>query len=355
MAERPTLAELRDYRSEANLQLRNLATRRAFYLEAYKNYIVQQYVGRFNTELYPEVEARIERGMYLIGLRNAMVTEQSNKALRKTFREIDKLVRHAFFDMEVRLDRDMKRLARDEREHERSMLVSAIPAAALALTLPRMQKVEKAVAERPLYGRTGSQWTRELAEKQIQDTKQQVRIGVSRGEKPEEIVRRVRGTAAARFEDGVHGRSRRHLQGVLMSSVAFVAAQTRSVSRELNIDIVPREQWTCVLDAATCLECMSWHGEVFRVAEGPSPPLHIRCRCIRIPMGLGDPASAQMFDDWLSEQPQEIVVEALGVRRARLFRKGGMQVGDFTNSVGRTYTLKQLREKEPWAFRAAGL
>jgi SPP1 gp7 family putative phage head morphogenesis protein len=354
MAE-PTLAELRGHRPETNEMLRNLTTRRFFYLEAYKNYIVQQHLGRFNIELYPEVEARIEVGLNRIKMRNMTVTERNDKELRRLFRQIDTIVRDAFRAMEVRLARDLNRLTVDEQQHERSMLMAALPVGALALALPGTRKTEQAVTERPMYGQTRAQWTKELADKQIQETQQQVRIGVSRGEEPEEIVRRVRGTAAGRYEDGVHGRSRRHLQGVLASSVAHAAYQTRQVMREENIEIVPREQWTCVLDAATCLECMSWHGTVFGVNEGPSPPLHIRCRCIRIPLGLGDPASAQLFDDWLADQPEEVVVEALGVRRARLFLRGGMQVGDFTNSVGRTYTLKQLRAKEPWAFRAAGL
>jgi SPP1 gp7 family putative phage head morphogenesis protein len=352
MAE-PTLAELRGHRPETNAMLRNLTTRRFFYLEAYKNYLVKQYVGRFNVDLYPEVEARIEVGLNRIKKRNVSVTERSDKELRRLFRQIDKMVRDTFREMEGRLYRDMKRLARDEREHEHSMLAAAFPGAVVAV--PALATVQSAVDERPAYGRTVNQWTKELADKQVQDTQQQVQIGVSRGEGSEEVLRRVRGTSLARYEDGVHGRSRRHLQGVLASSVAHVAYQTREVGRELNVEIVPREQWSCVLDAATCMECMSWHGQVFKVTEGPSPPMHIRCRCIRIPMGLGEPASAQRFDDWLVDQPEEIIVEALGKARAKLFLTGRIRVEDFTNSVGRTYTLKQLRAKEPWAFRAAGL
>jgi SPP1 gp7 family putative phage head morphogenesis protein len=347
----PELGLPRDFRP--NEFLRDRTTRRFFYLEQYKNYLVQQYVGRFNLDLYPEVESRIERGMNRIRFRNLTVTVLTNEELRRVFKEIEWLVIRAFRDLEVRLDREMKRLARDEQEHERSMLAAAIPGAALAI--PTVATTTQAVEQRPFYGQTTSQWLRQTADTQVRDTKQQVQIGVSQGERSEEILRRVRGTAVGRYEDGVHGRSRRHLQAALVGVVAHTAIQSRQVFRDLNILLVPRVQWTCVLDAATCLECMSWHGQIFKLDEGPRPPLHLRCRCLMIPIGPGEAAEGQTFDEWLSDQPDEIIVEALGTRRARLFQAGAIRVGDFTNSVGRTYTLKELRRKEPWAFRAAGI
>jgi hypothetical protein len=47
--------------------------------------------------------------------------------------------------------------------------------------------------------------------------------------------------------------------------------------------------------------------------------------------------------------------DALGIKRARLFRTGKIDVKRFTNSFGKSYTLKQLRAKSPDVFEAAGL
>jgi SPP1 gp7 family putative phage head morphogenesis protein len=235
------------------------------------------------------------------------------------------------------------------------MVAAAFPASASKIVVPTVEQTTRVIEQRPFDGLTTSEWVRNEAQSQIKDVQRQIVIGVTQGEGTEQILQRVRGTAAAQYEDGSFGRGRRNLQAVLMGAVAHTATQTRQQFRDFNLDVLQRVQWSCVLDAATCLECMSWHGQVFGLEEGPRPPLHVRCRCLMIPVGPGEAAEAQTFDEWLAEQEDEVVVEALGVRRARLFRAGALKVGDFTNSIGRTYTLKELREKEPWAFRAAGI
>lgn len=46
------------------------------------------------------------------------------------------------------------------------------------------------------------------------------------------------------------------------------------------------KNWRAVLDLKTCFECRSRHGQIYQIDEAvdPSPPLHINCRCVIIPM-----------------------------------------------------------------------
>jgi len=61
------------------------------------------------------------------------------------------------------------------------------------------------------------------------------------------------------------------------------------------------------------------------------------------------------YPQWLKRQPDDIQNEALGVTRAKLFRKGEVTVAAFTNRNGRLFTLDELRRREADAFRAVSL
>lgn len=338
---------------EVNRFLRDTTTRRFYMLEQYKNHLVKQAVGRLNSVDFPAVEDAIRAGMNRIRARGLAVTPRTHREVRDLFRTVEELVETAFRDAERDLLRDLDDLVVDEEEHERAMLGVAFPDA--RIVIPAVGVTALAVRERPFFGRTLGDWFGGLRQSQQAELSQQMQIGLTRGEPTETVVRRVRGTSSARYEDGVFGRGRRSLDALIRGSVAHAATQTREIVWGLNSEIILKEQWSCVLDAATCLECWSWQGEIFGVDEGPRPPLHVRCRCTMIPVGPGEESDIQSFDEWLGEQEHEMVVEALGVRRARLFEAGLIKVESFTDSVGRTYTLAELRAREPSAFRAAGI
>lgn len=46
------------------------------------------------------------------------------------------------------------------------------------------------------------------------------------------------------------------------------------------------KNWKAILDLKTCIECLSKHGQIYRIDEvvDSTPPLHNNCRCDIIPM-----------------------------------------------------------------------
>jgi hypothetical protein len=109
---------------------------------------------------------------------------------------------------------------------------------------------------------------------------------------------------------------------------------------------------------------MSRDGEVYPINEGPRPPFHFNCRTTTVPVtkswkDLGAkkqkevPASSRAsmdgqvpdrltYEDWLKLQTKDVQVEALGARRAALFRESKLDVKDLTNEFGRPITIKEL-------------
>lgn len=61
------------------------------------------------------------------------------------------------------------------------------------------------------------------------------------------------------------------------------------------------------------------------------------------------------YNDWLKKQSAEIQEEALGAKRAALFRKGDLSVNNFVSRSGNVKTLADIRRLEADAFEKAGL
>jgi len=58
----------------------------------------------------------------------------------------------------------------------------------------------------------------------------------------------------------------------------------------------------------------------------------------------GQASATLSYPQWLKRQPADVQNEALGVERAKLFRRGEVQISAFTNRQGRIFTLDELRQ-----------
>lgn len=61
------------------------------------------------------------------------------------------------------------------------------------------------------------------------------------------------------------------------------------------------------------------------------------------------------YGSWLRKQPKSFQAEALGEKRAKLFRDGNLKIENFVDPTGKEYNLEALRGMFPVAFEKAGL
>jgi uncharacterized protein with gpF-like domain len=148
-----------------------------------------------------------------------------------------------------------------------------------------------------------------------------------------------------------------------------------------NSDIVEKVEWVSTLDNRTSQLCRSMDGKVFAIGKGPRPPAHINCRSRTIPVlssefdyltegetrSARDPATGKTvrvdadlsYYEWLKKQPADYQKEILGATRYQLFEKSGMSATEFSrlqlDRAFRPLTIAQMRERNPIAFRKAGL
>lgn len=70
---------------------------------------------------------------------------------------------------------------------------------------------------------------------------------------------------------------------------------------------------------------------------------------------IGRAPAATTYSDWLKGQTMAFQEDVLGVRKAKLFRKGKLSLNKFTDVQGKELTLEALKGKYPEAFKLAGI
>jgi len=266
-------------------------------------------------------------------------------------------------------------LASYEAGFQKRMIQAAVPIQ-LDIVSPSAKQLNAIVNARPLQGKLLKDWLSELEASRARRVRDAVRLGMVEGETTNQIVRRIRGTKALQYKDGILQASRRGTEAMVRTAVAHTASAAREKLYEENTDIIANEIWVSTLDTRTCLQCAGLDGKIFDVGKGPRAPIHQNCRCIRtvvtkswkelgfnindLPESTrasmnGQVPATQTYGAWLNKQPAAVQDEALGPTRGKLFRKGDLDVKSFTSRNGDELTLSELAVKEANAFDKAGV
>lgn len=312
------------------------------------------------------------------------------------------------------LNETLPSLAQVEAEAELAMMNAVVPlevgfAAADSIRL-------KAIAEaKPFHGKLLKDWYSDLATRDKGRIVQALQLGLTQGETVDDIVRRVVGTRANKYTDGVLSASRREAAAVVRTAISHVSTHAREMVWEANPDIIGALIWTATLDGRTSAVCRSrdGHGAPTPGHElpegvpplqpaGARPPAHFNCRSTLVAYidGVGllgnrpsisdkrnprqreidfrkearrrkmpikdvrrewaakhvGPVPAKVnYQEWLTKQKATFQDDVLGKTKGQLFRNGGLKLDQFVDRTGAELTLAQLAASNPAAFVRAGL
>jgi SPP1 gp7 family putative phage head morphogenesis protein len=299
----------------------------------------------------------------------------SRKRLEKMLDALRVVTSEAYAVLRKEFTTNLKGLA----EYEAEFQVSALQRAAdveLDLVVPTASQLFAAVNARPFQGRLLKDWYAGLEAGAQARLRQAIQLGFTEGETIDQIVRRVRGTKARQFKDGILEVSRRGAEAMVRTAINHVASAAREELYKANTDVIKGVLWVSTLDSRTTILCASRDGNVYPPDNGPRPPAHVNCRSTTAPvlkswkeMGInlkeapqgtrasmdGQLPAETNFDKWLRTKPTEFQADILGVTKAKLFRDGGLTLDRFVDRVGMEYTLDELRKREAKAFEKAGL
>lgn len=283
-------------------------------------------------------------------------------------------------------------------------------AAGVPLTTVAMSKEQlSSLAGKTLVnGKFPSEWWADQ-EQALQDKfMRAMREGAARGEGIDELVRRVRGTQAASYTDGIMLASKRQAEALVRTSIMTTANEARIKQIESDLSVVKAIQWVATLDTRTTKICRALDGKQWSLPGYepidhdkvfPGPIAHWNCRSTQIavtrswkelagpkakykPPGTTEPpkdlsqhfqdvlvekgmepeqakqvlaetrasmdgqvAAQKTFEDWIKPKPDEFQDRVLGPERAKLLRDGKVTITEMTDQNNRPLTIAELMKK----------
>jgi len=267
------------------------------------------------------------------------------------------------------------------------------------------------IHDKPFRGRLLRDWFATLERGDRERLTAALQLGMAEGESIDQLVRRVVGTRAAEYADGILAITRRDANAIVRTAVNHVSNTARGYVWAANSDIITARIWVSTLDGRTSAICRARDGKGTPEGDNPlppeiepldppaaRPPAHINCRSLMVAyidgVGLlgdrptvtdtrtrrgreidfraeakrtgksiqevrrdwatkhvGRVPSATSYEQFLRRQSAEFQDEVLGRTKGKLFRDGGLKVDQFVDRAGNELTLKQLAGKYPAAFK----
>lgn len=352
------------------MALADQVIRHSIDLQHYSNGVVRRIIALLN-RVDPDMAARLAAALETLPPESFTV-----ERLEAVLASARALNRQAYEQATSELERELRDFAAAEVEWQQGLFRRQIASTFSSVTA---EQVYSAALSRPFQGRLLLEWAAGIEANRMTRIRDAVRIGYVSNETIPQIVRRIRGTRAARYTDGLLEIDRRHAETVVRTAISHTAGVTRDRFVEANLDIVDAVVWTSTLDGRTSQPCRLRDGKRYRAEDhkpightipwGAGPGrFHWNCRSTAIPLlkgqdelfGTRASADGQVdanlsYGEWLKRQPAETQDEVLGPTRGRLFRAGRLDIEAFANEKGRSLTLDQLRERNAAAFARAGL
>lgn len=334
----------------------------------------------------PDLLEHIQRRLERISARGFDLGPATTKRLREMAIGITEITDTTYRAAREALKSDLYELAGDEAAFAARSITEALPSSlpiTVEMTLPAPAVLRSLVAGRPILGEQLGSWFNGLKRTQKKGIERAVRQGMVQGETIPAIMRRLRGTAAMRFRDGVLPLSRRQAEVVARTAVNHVSSQARWETFVRNPQLIKSVRWVSTLDGDTSDICQRLDGNLYPIdgsRNPPGPPAHPNCRSSIIAitkswreLGVdakdmpestrasmsGQVPAKMKYNEFLRSRVRSgdmsTVKEALGATRAKLFAKGGLDISAFTDRRGRRWTLETLRRRESAAFKRVDL
>jgi SPP1 gp7 family putative phage head morphogenesis protein len=360
----------------ANEALLDAETAHAIGMQRYANGVVRRMIAllnRIDADLFIELTKQLEKAPDSFSVRRI-------DALLKSVRQLNE---EAYRQLELELNDELKDLVKYEGGYQKQLFEAQLPVVVTVASIAPEQVYTAALA-RPFQGRLLKEWMDGLEVDKAVRVRDAVRMGFSEGQTIDQIVRRLRGTKARGYEDGIIEITRRNAETVVRTAVSHMAGFTRDRFYQQNNDLIKGIKWVSTLDSRTSDACIIRDGKMYGLDHKPQGhaipwgggpgALHFNCRSSSVPvlkswrdMGIdedeidagtrasldGQVPADVTFGEWLKKQPAEVQDDVLGTTRGKMLRNGKTTVDRFFNDKGKFLSLDELRQRDARLFQSA--
>jgi len=239
------------------------AIRHALYLERYKSQLVTDLLEEFNDKLEPALLAKIEESLRRVS--------GTSKELQAIFKTNGELVKAEYTIMEAKLYDQLEEFSNVESAWLIRTLKANTPIT-WNFVSPAAGTLRSLITKQPMEGALVKDWFKKLSADTAFAVNREIQMGMVEGEGIDKIVRRIKGTYAAKYTDGILNSPRHHLQSVVRTATGNISQIAKDEVYKANTDIVKGVEIIETLDPRTCLECMDKDGNVYDVGKGPRRP-----------------------------------------------------------------------------------
>lgn len=272
--------------------------------------------------------------------------------------KIREINRDIYRQLQGHMRRHVRDLATAEIEFQDGLLRTGTNT---ALSIVTAEEAYAAAVARPFQGRLLSEMYQGIEAQSRVRLRDAIRFGFLEGETAAQVVKRVRGSAAMGYRDGILEIGRKDAYRVVRTALSHTAAVSREAVNRANADLLQGVIWIATLDSRTSDICrarsqlaytldhkpighdMAWLG-------GPGRA-HWNCRSTEVVWFKDeDQPEGLSYQKWLERQPAADQKDALGPTKYRLWKEGKVTMDRFVDPQGRGLTIDQLRSREAAAF-----
>lgn len=339
-------------------------------LQGYSNNVVRRILkllNRVDVDLMAQITIALEK----------LPPSQFNVTrLQAVLASVRSLNSEVYASISTELNSELSKLVAYELDFQEAIIKGVLPANVQFASVQAGQ-VYAAVLSRPFQGKLLADWMSGLEQTRAIKIRDAIRIGYVEGQTINDMVKRIRGTKALNYTDGLLDISRRDAQAIVRTAINHTSNYAREALYNDNDDIVKGVRYTSTIDARTTLLCSSRDGNFYGIGKPkPAIPAHINCRSLYVPvlktwreLGIdadeadestrasldGQIPASMSYNEWLKKQSVARQDDILGVTKAKLFRDGGLELPKFISKQGHEYTIEELRARDSGAFTKAGL
>lgn len=345
----------------ANELLRNSTIRRAHYIEMFKNNDVRRILLLLNA-----VDSDLQKQIFA---RAGKSYNMTSKRLELMQRDVKESVALGQQILSKSMNETALEFSKEEINWTVNTLTKAVPSAvAPQFVYPSATQVLSAIKATPYSNTTMQQFIKGWADNKLHRFNNALKLGFIQGQGVEDIARKLFGTRALQYTDGLANMSRREIRTGVRTAINHFSQTAREETYKANEEFVKGIQWVSTLDARTTLICIGLDGKIDLLDEsvmelnGQRPPAHFNCRSTTVPvlkslkeLGLserefststrasmnGQVSAKETYSTWFAKQDDKFQKSVLGKGRYELYKSGQVQLDKFADN-GRTMTLAQL-------------